>query len=63
MSEDALAHTNFQYGLDAPKPADFNPEDWTVVKRSGDHVAATHRTGVTRKLPKHWLLQEPANNS
>lgn len=54
---DALANTDFQYGPNAPKPTDFNPEDWTVIKRAGDHIAATHRTGITRKLPKHWLTQ------
>lgn len=58
MSEqDALPDTTFRFGANEPKPHDFNPANWTVIKRQGDTVAATHRTGVTRKLPAEWLPQ------
>lgn len=53
--EEASPTLDFRAGKDEPKPADFNPSDWTVIKRQGDTVAATHRTGVTRKLPAEWL--------
>jgi len=55
--EDASPTLDFQYGKNATKPADFNPTDWTVIKTQGDHVAAQHVSGVTRKVPKHWLAQ------
>jgi len=55
--EDASPTLDFQYGKNAVKPADFNPTDWTVIKTQGDHVAAQHVSGVTRKVPKGWLVQ------
>lgn len=57
IKEDASPTLDFQYGKNATKPADFNPADWTVIKTQGDHVAAQHVSGVTRKLPKSWLSQ------
>ncbi len=56
-NEDASPTLDFQFTKDAVKPEDFNPEDWTVIKTQGDHVAAQHVSGVTRKLPKSWLSQ------
>jgi len=56
-NEDASPTLDFQFGKNATKPADFNHADWTVIKTQGDHVAAQHVSGVTRKVPKTWLVQ------
>lgn len=55
--EDASPTLDFQYGKNATKPADFNQADWTIIKTQGDHVAAQHVSGVTRKVPKSWMAQ------
>lgn len=53
--EEASPTLDFRAGKAETKPADFNPSDWTVIKRAGNMVAATHKSGTTRKLPASWL--------
>lgn len=46
---------DFRFGREQTPPEDFNPKDWTVIKRASCIVAARHTSGEVRKMPAHWL--------
>lgn len=55
IRDDASPTLDFKASRAAVKPEDFNPADWTIIKRAGKMVAARHVSAETRKMPKEWL--------
>lgn len=49
---------SWRFDLEAARPSDFIKADWTVVKTIGKTMVATHKNGVTRRLPAAWMKQE-----
>lgn len=55
MNEEAAPDLDFRFDRDAAKPADFNPAEWTILKRQRETIAARHTSGIERKIPASWM--------